>query len=80
MPYIPQHHRDYLTVTRTALDPGRLNYQITTAIKNYLEEYGTNYATMNDIVGVLESAKLEFYRRIVGPYEDTKIEQNGDVY
>lgn len=28
---------------------------------------------------VLESAKLEYYRRIVAPYEDQKIEDNGDV-
>jgi len=32
------------------------------------------------VTGVLECAKLELYRRIAAPYEDTKIEENGDVY
>ena len=30
--------------------------------------------------GALECAKLEFARRIVAPYEDAKIKENGDVY
>ncbi len=29
---------------------------------------------------VLETAKLEFYRRVAGPYEDAKISENGEVY
>lgn len=32
------------------------------------------------MVGALESAKLELYRRKVSPYEDQKIEANGDVW
>lgn len=28
---------------------------------------------------VLESAKLEYYRRVVAPYEDQKIKDNSDV-
>ena len=28
----------------------------------------------------LEGAKLEFYRRIVAPYEELKIKENGEVY
>jgi hypothetical protein len=34
---------------------------------------------MNDIIGVLEAAKTEFYRRIIAPYEDIKIQDNGDM-
>ena len=37
------------------------------------------YQRANDIIGALEGAKLEFYRRRVAPYEDGKIESNGDV-
>ena len=29
--------------------------------------------------GVLELVRLEFYRRVVAPYEDMKREENGDV-
>lgn len=38
------------------------------------------YVELNEVVGALESAKLELYRRIVGPYEDKKSAENGDVY
>ena len=41
---------------------------------------GNSYATINDIIGALEGAKMEFYRRVVAPYEDEKIKENGDVY
>lgn len=35
---------------------------------------------VNSGIGALEAAKLEFYRRVVAPYEDKKIFDNGDVY
>jgi hypothetical protein len=34
----------------------------------------------NDVIGALECCKLELYRRMVAPYENTKIKENGDVY
>jgi hypothetical protein len=37
-------------------------------------------ASADEVVGVLECAKLEIYRRIAAPYEDKKIVENGDVY
>jgi hypothetical protein len=39
-----------------------------------------NYQRLNDALGALEGAKLEFYRRVVVPYEDWKMTENGDVY
>ncbi|MBI9085369.1 MAG: hypothetical protein JEZ11_17370 [Desulfobacterales bacterium] len=38
------------------------------------------YAHLNEIVGVFECAKLELYRQLSAPYEDRKIDENGDVY
>ena len=55
---------------------GELNYIITRILK---EAYPLRYFNLNRAVGVLECCKLEFYRRVAAPYEDTKIEQNGDV-
>lgn len=85
MPYIKQDRRDTLQVT--FLDPtakietvGELNYMLTKLIQFYAGEKGTSYQTINDIVGALEGAKLEFYRRVASPYEDEKIKENGDVY
>jgi hypothetical protein len=59
--------------------PGHLNFQITELIKGYWET-NQNYQGINDIIGALEGAKLEFYRRVAAPYEDKKIKENGDVY
>jgi hypothetical protein len=39
-----------------------------------------DYKTLNTFMGILECAKLEFYRRVVANYEDTKINQNGDIF
>jgi len=83
MPYIPQAGRP--AILRTPLQKlndlsvGELNYVITYLCKKHISERGLHYQTLNDVVGVLESAKLEFYRRIVAPYEQTKIIENGDV-
>ncbi len=60
--------------------PGEMNYMITMIIINYLFDKGPTYTTYNMIMGVLESVKQEFYRRVVVPYEDQKIKENGDVY
>ncbi|MBU2542645.1 hypothetical protein KJ785_03735, partial [Patescibacteria group bacterium] len=57
---------------------GELNYSIT---KLLLALKGAGkYKDYNELVGALESAKLEFYRREIAPYEDIKVEENGDVY
>lgn len=37
------------------------------------------FEVKSNALKVLESAKLEYYRRIMGPYEDLKIIENGDV-
>ena len=58
---------------------GELNYLITTILLGYLNKHGKRYTIMNEIIGVLESAKLEFYRRSMAPYEEKKVKANGDV-
>jgi hypothetical protein len=58
---------------------GELNYMISRLLKNYWDSHH-NYQGINDIVGALEGARMEFYRRIAVPYENQKIFENGDVY
>jgi hypothetical protein len=38
-----------------------------------------SYARFNAIIGALECCKQEIYRRMIGPHEDSKIIENGDV-
>ena len=82
MPYIPEERRIMLNDTPLgrAITPGELNYKITLLLKDFLDLHGTNYTNMNNIVGAVECAKQEFIRRIINPYENTKIEENGDCY
>ena len=86
MPYISQERRSGLrscNIDGTDAHPevsGELNYQITMLIKQYWDNHGPAYQAINDIVGALEGAKLEFYRRVAIPYETEKIKTNGDVY
>lgn len=84
MPYIKQERRQEIDAYEHDGKPpqfaGELNYWLTTQVLNYWRGGRQDYQRLNDIMGALEGAKLEFYRRIAAPYEDNKIEENGDVY
>ena len=58
---------------------GEVNYVITKII-NEVYNKDANYAKLNRAIGVLECVLLEFYRRVVVPYEISKLQENGDVY
>ena len=60
--------------------PGELNYIITEYLNRYLTSKGVSYATFNELVGVLECAKQELYRRVIAIYEDRKRLENGEIY
>lgn len=55
-----------------------MNYAITRLV-NEAFKYGS-YSDYNDAMGVLECVKQEFYRRMVVPYEEGKLRDNGEVY
>jgi hypothetical protein len=81
MPYINKFRRSLLDDCAVSPETaGELNYKITTILLNYLKLKGEGYATYNEMIGVLECAKLELYRRKVSEYENEKCELNGDVY
>ena len=78
MPYITEDRRG--EVKNGCKTPGELNYCLTLLCIDYANRHGHCYTTYNEIIGALECAKMEFYRRLAVPYEDQKIEENGDVY
>tara|TARA_Y100000310_G_scaffold345319_1_gene463747 strand:+ start:7656 stop:7937 length:282 start_codon:yes stop_codon:yes gene_type:complete len=88
LPYISREEREALdelvaalvTELRNGDFRGRLNYTISSVLAGLLEANGTSYRLINDMMGVLECAKIELYRRVAIPYEGSKIEENGDVY
>lgn len=87
MPYISNVIRNTLDKELNSLieklrnrgfNPGEINY-VFSKIAQQAWRSVPNYERGNDIMGVFESAKLEFYRRILAPYEDKKIQENGDI-
>jgi len=86
MPYIKQEQRKSLDTMFEFADgfpanAGELQYVIAGMVQLYLANVGIyRYQDLNDVLGALEGAKLEFYRRVMAPYEDKKIVENGDVY
>jgi len=82
MPYIPDHEIRACLTTPHQLNPthvGELNYLITWTCHQYLKMKGVSYSNINEVIGVLECAKLEMYRQIASPYEDIKKKDNGAV-
>lgn len=81
MPYIPQEDRGKVIDNGYARTVGELNYLITQSCLDYLGKYmSPTYASCNEVMGVLECVKQEFYRRVAAPMEDRKCDMNGDVF
>ncbi len=80
MPYIPPERRFVATEFQEGAD--ELNFAITRLVDDYIarHEDGVCALVINEVVGALECAKLELYRRIAAPYEGAAMARNGDVY
>ncbi len=90
MPYIPQERRQelYPLISKVAGEiqaavesgigkrGGEVNFVICSLVDML---YDRNYTELS-AAGDVECAKLELYRRVLGPYEDVKILENGDVF
>jgi hypothetical protein len=86
MPYIREEERKLYRQTLADLvsklrsrntESGDVVYCIYWLLKQLYGE--GNFDVRSDALKVLEAAKLEYYRRIMAPYEDGKINENGDV-
>ena len=81
MPYIKQERRNALAASEEPQNAGELNYAITMIVDRYLQSKGgIRYAHLNEVIGAMDCAKMELYRRLAVPYEDQKIKESGDVY
>ena len=78
-PYIPQNRRREIDdESSTPGNTGELTYALYRACLDYLPT-SPRFADYSEVIAALECAKLEFYRRHLAPYEDTKIDESGDV-
>jgi len=81
MPYIKKMVRVGWEVldSFSILTPGVLNFVVSKICHNYIRGKGLTYNTLNEVIGVLECAKMELYRQVAAPYEDEKKAGNGPV-
>jgi len=85
MPYIKQKDRNHIDVEIERLlsfitSKGDLNYTICELVgRLILNSEKISYTTMSEWIDGVHDAETELRRRILEPYEDLKIEQNGDV-
>lgn len=84
MPYIPKERRKVfdLFLEKIALEienEGELNYCIYKLSSLLLAKIGESYQNLSLCSSAMEHAKLEWYRKKLAPYEDKKIEENGDI-
>lgn len=92
MPYINQEQRDHLdkdidhivsilnSISGDRGLDGNVNYIITQIVNRAYNTPYANYKTLSKGVAAFECAKLEYYRRVMVPYEEEKIRIEGDVY
>lgn len=83
MPYITKGQRALILSGSPPTTVGELNFLLTNICIEYFKRKSDgvpSYTFVNDVVGALECAKQEFYRRVAIPYEEKKIIENGDVY
>lgn len=65
---------------------GELTFALSFLAKHYTESLSRakgrknpSYMDWNEAIGSLECTKLEMYRSQIGPYEQRKLNENGDV-
>lgn len=88
MPYVKQERRRVLDPNINGLisrctSGGDITYCIYRLLVGLVTQQkngeGLKYNYLAGLLGCVTSAREEFYRRIVVPYEDNKIIENGDV-
>lgn len=66
--------------TPSAATPRELAAVFKACVYEYLKNHRDKEQAAMDILGALSNVLDEFRRRVQHPYEDKKIEENGDVY
>ncbi len=84
MPYIIRERRDVFDNALKVLagevnSEGELNYCIYKLSMLLIERIGESYSNLSMCSSAMEHAKLEWYRKMLVPYEEEKIRENGDI-
>ena len=79
MPYLTEKRKQYLDEGGPMQTKGDLTYIAFVAALTYLRDMGSNHDNISDTITALERAAHEVERRVLDPYEDKKILENGDI-
>ena len=84
MPYIKDEEKKKFTkfihnLTTYINSKGDLNYVICEIVGRYIAQTGVSYTKMSEKIDTVHDAETELRRRLLDPYEDQKIIDNGDV-
>ena len=84
MPYIKPERRTVFDAHLEACakeieGEGELKYCIYMLATLLIGRIGESYDKLSMCSSAMEHAKLEWYRKKLSPYEDKKIEENGDI-
>jgi len=84
MPYIKITDREKFEdsinkIVECITNPGDLNYIIYTILVRTVKKIGLSYRLGSALIAELECCKMEFYMKILTPYENRKCKDNGDV-
>ncbi len=84
MPYIKDKDKDEMADAINDLgmfieSKGDLNYAICELVGKFILSGKVSYTEMSEKIDAVHDAEAELRRRLLDPYEDLKIIQNGDV-
>jgi len=84
MPYIKKSERIFFDTHLNSIGPyttskGELNYCVTQLALHYIKDHGKTYTNISEAAAALVDAADEIKRRLLAPYENQKIEENGDL-
>jgi hypothetical protein len=79
MPYTKMSKRELYDKNKWPAEAGDLTYVIFRSMLHYVNYHGRRFYIIAVVFGCAFCAMLEFYRRVVVPYEKKKIKENGDI-
>ena len=76
----PASLRDIFKPSHIPQTPGQLNYAITMLMHEYVLAMGESYDSISEALSACHEAEQEYRRRVLVPYENKKIYENGDIF
>lgn len=84
MPYISPERRQVFdqhldAIAENLTSGGEINYCAYRLCLAFINKTGMSYTNSMVPFSALGAAQMELYRKVIAPYEDKKIAENGDV-